>query len=221
MTSTTNVSVASEVYDEVVQWIYAEAELLDAWKEREWLEEMVSKDIVYQVPLRQTIERARGNGFAQGAFHFDERFGSLETRVARNETEYAWAEDPPSRIRHHISNIRVAAGDQGFQVSSNLLIFRTHRDAIKPELLSARRFINAHSQTVLLLKMRPKVPQFKIGDLRIQEVIETAHNDQVIATGYPENLRMLYKAVPDAMQKIGPGSAVVSLRSLMVQADGR
>ncbi|HJT92997.1 MAG TPA: aromatic-ring-hydroxylating dioxygenase subunit beta [Mycobacterium sp.] len=139
MTSTTNVSVASEVYDEVVQWIYAEAELLDAWKEREWLEEMVSKDIVYQVPLRQTIERARGNGFAQGAFHFDERFGSLETRVARNETEYAWAEDPPSRIRHHISNIRVAAGDQGFQVSSNLLIFRTHRDAIKPELLSARR----------------------------------------------------------------------------------
>ena len=139
MTSTVNISVTSDEYDEVVQWIYAEAELLDAWKEREWLEDMVSKDVVYQVPLRQTIERARGDGFAQGAFHFDERFGSLETRVARNETEYAWAEDPPSRIRHHISNIRVAVADEGFQVSSNLLIFRTHRDAFKPELLSARR----------------------------------------------------------------------------------
>ena len=139
MTNTLNVSVTSAEYNEVVQWIYAEAELLDAWKEREWLEDMVSEDVVYQVPLRQTVERARGDGFAEGAYHFDERFGSLETRVARNETEYAWAEDPPSRIRHHITNIRVSGGDDAFGVSSNLLIFRTHRDAFKPELLSGRR----------------------------------------------------------------------------------
>lgn len=139
MTQTTRLSVTNDDYSEVVHWLYSEAELLDAWREREWLEGMVSKEIVYQVPIRQTVERARGDGFARGAYHFDERYGSLQTRVARNETEYAWAEDPPSRIRHHVSNIQVAAVNQGFRVVSNLLIYRSHRDVVGSEILSARR----------------------------------------------------------------------------------
>ena len=94
------VRAGSALHSEVVEWMDTEAELLDEYREREWLEEMVSREVVYQVPLRQTVERARGTGFAADTYHLDETYGSLASRVARNETAYAWAEDPPSRIRH-------------------------------------------------------------------------------------------------------------------------
>ena len=41
--------------------------------------------------------------------HFDEDKYSLRRRVARFPTEHAWTEDPPSRLRHHITNVRTFA----------------------------------------------------------------------------------------------------------------
>lgn len=135
------VASASALHAEAVDWLYAEAELLDDGREREWLESMVSREVLYQLPLRQTVERARGDGFVDHAYHLDETYGSLETRVMRNETAYAWAEDPPSRIRHFVTNVRVSQveGDR-LSVRSNLLIFRTRQDQTKPQLLSGERF---------------------------------------------------------------------------------
>jgi ethylbenzene dioxygenase beta subunit len=125
---------------EISEWLFREAELLDDGFERKWLEEMVSRDVVYQLPLRQTVERARGAGWVEGTYHLDERYGSLETRVARNETAYAWAEDPPSRIRHFVSNVRAARRpDDLIAVRSNLLIYRTRQDNVTPQLLSGER----------------------------------------------------------------------------------
>lgn len=125
---------------EVSEWLIHEAELLDDGFERKWLEEMVSKDVVYQLPLRQTVERARGAGWVEGTYHLDERYGSLAARVARNETAYAWAEDPPSRIRHFITNIRASERPDGLVAArSNLLIYRTRQDAVVPQILSGER----------------------------------------------------------------------------------
>jgi ethylbenzene dioxygenase subunit beta len=125
---------------EVSEWLLHEAELLDDGFERKWLAEMVSRDVVYQVPLRQTVERARGAGWVEGTYHLDERYGSLASRVARNETAYAWAEDPPSRIRHFVTNIRVTARPDGLAgVRSNLLIYRTRQDQVTPQILSGER----------------------------------------------------------------------------------
>jgi len=134
------IAVGSEQYSRIVEWLNCEAELLDTGQDRKWLETMVSKEIVYQVPLRQTVERARGTGFATTTFHLDESYGSLMSRVLRNESGFAWAEDPPSRIRHFVTNIRVAQLENGqVGVRSNLLIYRTRRDQTQPQLLSGER----------------------------------------------------------------------------------
>ena len=140
MTPPSEVPVSSELYARVVAWVFREAELLDGGHEREWLETMVSKDVVYQVPLRQTVERAHGTGFSDTTFHLNESYGSLMTRVRRNESGYAWAEDPPSRTRHFVTNIRLAKldGDR-LALKSNLLIYRTRRDQTLPQLLSGER----------------------------------------------------------------------------------
>ena len=48
-------------------------------------------------------------------------------RVDRLDTGTAWAETPPSRTRHLISNIRIkgANGHADFDVHSNFLVYRT------------------------------------------------------------------------------------------------
>lgn len=130
----------AELFTTVSDWLSLEAELLDDRREREWLERMVSKSIVYQIPVRITVERARGSGFCKETFHLDERYGSLSSRIARNESGYAWAEDPPSRCRHFVSNIRVGELVQGsINVRSNILIYRTRQDQTTPQLLAGER----------------------------------------------------------------------------------
>jgi ethylbenzene dioxygenase beta subunit len=139
-THSIEIPFGSEKYARIVSWINREAELLDGGRDREWLETMVSREIVYQIPLRQTVERANGTGFSDKTFHLDESYGSLMARVLRNESGFAWAEDPPSRIRHFVTNIRVCEVEPDqIGVKSNLLIYRTRRDQTQPQLLSGER----------------------------------------------------------------------------------
>ena len=52
----------------------------------------------------------------------------------------AWAEEPPSRTRHFVSNIRVKTADEGAAtVHSNLLLFRNRGDSAAHDLISAER----------------------------------------------------------------------------------
>jgi 3-phenylpropionate/cinnamic acid dioxygenase small subunit len=125
--------------DEVVEWLHREAELLDDGHERAWLESLVSREVVYQVPLRQTRRRADGSGFVEGGFLLDECYGSLSTRITRNESPWAWTEDPPPRTRRFVTNIRVRDVDGGLAVRSNLLVYRTRGDQTEPHLLSGER----------------------------------------------------------------------------------
>lgn len=134
-------SSTSPEHAAAVDFLMLEAELLDDLEERRWLEECVSRDVIYQLPLRQTVERSRGNGVAKGMYHLNEDYGSLNSKVKRNETAYAWAEDPPSRVRHFVTNVRTRHGEeQGLlAVRSNILIYRTRQDQTTPQLLAGER----------------------------------------------------------------------------------
>lgn len=132
---------SSAEHVEAHDFLLFEAELLDDLRERAWLETLVSRDVAYRLPLRETVERARGRGFVEGTYHLNENYGSLSSKVARNETSYAWAEDPPSRCRHFVSNVRVRRTDDPdvLDVRSNVLIYRTRQDQTVPQILSGER----------------------------------------------------------------------------------
>jgi 3-phenylpropionate/cinnamic acid dioxygenase small subunit len=135
-------SSGSPEHAEVVDFLHLEAELLDDLRERAWLTELVSEDIVYQLPVRETVERARGRGFIPDTYHLNENYGSLSAKVARNETSFAWAEDPPSRVRHFVSNVRVRRDEADadlLHVRSNVLVYRTRQDQTNPQILSGER----------------------------------------------------------------------------------
>ena len=76
--------------------------------------------------------------------HFDEDKYSLSQRVARFATEHAWTEDPPSRLRHFITNVRTfecddPSDDAHLVVESAELLFRSRGDVNESALVSCGR----------------------------------------------------------------------------------
>src|SRR5436305_1728139 len=92
------------------QFLVDEAYLLDAQLYDHWLDTLTD-DIHYLMPVRVTTALGAGFDTSPGMAHFDENKYSLNRRVARFRTEHAWTEDPPSRLRHYITNVRTFASD--------------------------------------------------------------------------------------------------------------
>lgn len=122
----------------VEEFLQREAALVDHRRFDEWLE-LLTDDIVYRVPVRIT-RRAGVADVVDDMFHFDDNRQSLELRVRRLGTGVAWAEDPPSRTRHFVTNVRAEpAADGEVAVSSYLLLYRSRGDDGTHDLLSAER----------------------------------------------------------------------------------
>ena len=133
-------SSGSEAYARVVDFLYHEAELLDDRRHRDWLG-LMTPDIHYLAPVRVTTAHSLEDSAMPDMAHFDEDHYSLTKRIERFETEHAWAEDPPSRTRRYVTNIRCWSGDAEGEVlvRCNLLLFRSRGDVQNPDLLSASR----------------------------------------------------------------------------------
>ena len=122
------------------RWLVDEAYLLDAQDYEAWLD-LLTDDVHYLMPVRVTTALGAGFDTAPGMAHFDEDKYSLGRRVARFATEHAWTEDPPSRMRHHLSNVRTFATDDPghLVVDSAVLLFRSRGDVRESALVSAGR----------------------------------------------------------------------------------
>jgi 3-phenylpropionate/cinnamic acid dioxygenase small subunit len=136
----TKAQVPDTTVREITDWLFMEAELLDLGKYREWLD-LITEDIRYVVPLRVTREREAETDIVPNMTHMDDDWDSMEMRILRLETEYAWAEDPPSRSRHFVTNVRVEEGENEgeYLVKTNLLLYRTRGDAPIYDILSGER----------------------------------------------------------------------------------
>lgn len=133
-------SVSTEIRHAIEDFLYQEAELLDNGAFREW-EKLLTEDMRYEAPVRITREREKGPGFVEDMRFFDEDRDSIDMRIARLETDAAWAEDPPSRTRHFVTNIRIRPGEKEneYLVKSNVLLWRTRGDAANYDLLAYER----------------------------------------------------------------------------------
>ncbi|MFG2044927.1 3-phenylpropionate/cinnamic acid dioxygenase subunit beta [Dactylosporangium sp. NPDC048998] len=117
-----------DTHFEVEQFYYREAELLDEGRYTDWLD-LLADDLVYWMPTRTNrLRRQQALSIAargEAAF-YDETKESLAWRIRRFDSGMAWAEDPPSRTRHLITNVRVAHAENPaeFVVRSNFLVYR-------------------------------------------------------------------------------------------------
>ena len=121
-------------------FLVEEAAILDAADWAAWLD-LLADDIRYVMPVRVTTVRDTGYDERADMAHFDEDRYALEKRVQRLLTDHAWTEDPPSRTRHLVTNVRTFAGDapDTIRVESSLLLFRSRGDDREAEYVCALR----------------------------------------------------------------------------------
>jgi phthalate 3,4-dioxygenase beta subunit len=133
-------SFTSTVHQEAHEFLVREAELLDERRFREWLD-LLAPDIVYRMPVRVTAPETLEHGLLEDMAHFDEDLYSLRKRIERFETGHAWTEDPPSRTRHFVTNVRTFGGttEDEIVVKSYVLLFRSRGDIRDADLVSAER----------------------------------------------------------------------------------
>jgi 3-phenylpropionate/cinnamic acid dioxygenase small subunit len=128
-----------EQHFEVTGFLTEEAEVLDAGRYRDWLD-LLTEEVSYRMPVRVTAAHSLSDSLLDEMDHFREDRYSLEKRVQRFETDHAWTEDPPSRTRRFVTNVRVWEGADGdLLVKSYLLLFRSRGDMRTPDWVSSER----------------------------------------------------------------------------------
>jgi len=109
--------------------LYHEAWLLDHDRLEEWLA-LFADTVRYWAPVRANLGRGEEDFSREHRLaHFDEDKVSLAMRVQRVRTGLAHADEPPSRVRHFVSNVRILAADdpESVRVTSNFIVFKSRR----------------------------------------------------------------------------------------------
>ena len=95
---------------EVAEFLYTEAELLDERRYDAWLA-LLTDDIRYWMPMRRNVKFGETEReFTRETSDinwFDEGKETLTRRVRQIQTGIHWAEEPQSRIAHLVSNVQL------------------------------------------------------------------------------------------------------------------
>jgi biphenyl 2,3-dioxygenase subunit beta len=126
---------------EVEQFLYYEAALLDRRDFATWLE-LFTDDALYFMPIRRTrMTRDLDREFTQPheMAWFNDSKMQLAGRVAKLNTGRSWSEDPPSRTRHLVTNVRVVEDREGeLVVHSNFHLYRTRLKSEEDNWIGSR-----------------------------------------------------------------------------------
>ena len=142
---------------EVQEFLYREASLLDERRFDEWLA-LCTEDIHYWMPIRRTTTAKEiDNEFTKpgGMAFFDDDKRTLGLRIQRLQVGRAWAEDPPSRTRHSVSNVRIVAADANeITVALNFQLYRTRLNSEEDTWIGRREDVLRREEGALKLKRR-------------------------------------------------------------------
>ncbi|MBA4214618.1 3-phenylpropionate/cinnamic acid dioxygenase subunit beta [Hydrogenophaga sp.] len=136
------VPIGSAVYNQILQFLYVEARLLDEIRLKEW-GATLAEDLIYNAPLRETRPMSQqAASVVRTMQHFHDDWRSVMGRIVRlTGTKSAWAEDPPSRTRRLVTNVMVEETDkpQEYSVRSYLLVTRSRFNFDEFDLISGER----------------------------------------------------------------------------------
>lgn len=92
--------------DDLIEFVYAEAELLDAQRFDQWLE-LFTEDGYYWMPLTPGQEDAR----LQASLMYEDRL-LLQVRIERLNGQRTFSQQPKSRCHHLLQHPRVLSRDE-------------------------------------------------------------------------------------------------------------
>jgi 3-phenylpropionate/cinnamic acid dioxygenase small subunit len=124
---------------EVEDFLYREADLLDERRYEEWLA-LVAEDVRYWMPMRRNVKVGEMEREFTRADHdinwFDEGKETLTRRVKQILTGMHWAEEPVSRISHMVSNLRLLEANPSWAEPAEVAVrcrFLIYRNRVETE----------------------------------------------------------------------------------------
>jgi p-cumate 2,3-dioxygenase beta subunit len=111
---------------EVEDLLYREAALLDEWRLEDW-QELLTEDVIYQVPPTDVPEGDSRNTL----FIISDDAVRVRSRVKQLLGKSAWAENPHSRTRRLITNVRVLGGEaENILATANFAVYRMRYESV-------------------------------------------------------------------------------------------
>jgi p-cumate 2,3-dioxygenase beta subunit len=141
-------AISPQLQNEVEQFVYHEAALLDEWRLDEWFA-LMHPDVEYRVPSpgsdqldpRHTLQ----------VIHDDH--SRLGGRVGRLKSKHAHAESPHSRTRRLVTNVRVNDDGDELVVLANFHVMRTRLGQLD-HFLGSYRFVLVRAEGGFLVRQR-------------------------------------------------------------------
>jgi p-cumate 2,3-dioxygenase beta subunit len=145
---------------QVEDFLYEEAALLDAWRLDDWLK-LLTEDAVYHVPSNDQPDGDRRDTL----FIIADDIRRIRARVTRLKDRSAHAEYPPSRTRRMISNVRIVARDGPvLKVEANFIVHRFRRDQnIRPYVGHYRYELRAEDGKLKIAKREAVIDAEELG----------------------------------------------------------
>src|SRR6185503_16796620 len=148
--------------EQVEDFLYEEAALLDAWRLDDWLG-LMTDDAVYQVPSNdRPVSDPRDT-----LFIIADDIDRIRARVARLKKKDAHAEDPRSRTRRLITNVRIVERNGSTRnVEANFSIHRFRRnDAIRVYVGHYRYELREESGGLRIARRVAVIESMELGGL--------------------------------------------------------
>ncbi len=124
---------------EIEEFLYHEAELLDERHYEDWLA-LIADDIRYWMPMRRNVKVGEHEREFTRADHdinwFDEGKETLDRRVKQIMTGIHWAEEPVSRITHIVSNVQLIEATPSVADAAEVAVkcrFLVYRNRVETE----------------------------------------------------------------------------------------
>ena len=147
---------------QVEDFLYEEAALLDAWRLDDWLA-LLTADAVYRVPSN---DRPLGDP-KDTLFIIADDINRIRARVTRLKNRDAHAEYPPSRTRRMITNVRITGRDgAALEVAANFSVHRFRRnESIRVYVEHYRYGLRAEDGRLKIAKREAVIDAMELGSL--------------------------------------------------------
>ena len=137
--------------EQVEDFLYAEADLLDNWRLNEWIALFDPEATGYFMPTTDLPDGDPGNDL----FLIADDMTKLRSRVDQLLSGVTWAENPQSRTRHMISNVKIDGTDGDIvRIRANFVVYRLRFENIDPYIGEYRYKLSAKADGFTILERR-------------------------------------------------------------------
>jgi p-cumate 2,3-dioxygenase subunit beta len=137
--------------ERIEDFLYAEADLLDNWRLDEWFALFDPAATGYFMPTTDLPDGDPGNDL----YLIADDMTKLRSRVDQLLSGVTWAENPKSRTRRMISNVKIDGTDGDIvRIRANFVVYRLRFEKIDPYIGEYRYKLNVKSDGFTILERR-------------------------------------------------------------------